>query len=201
MTSAVTRPKTFEDFMQIPYDGRITEFVDGEVVEVGTHDPSIGRIIKKLTRFLDDHIEALGLDWETLFESSTVEIPKAAGKSNGRVPDIVIATCDQWAAIERPKGTATFFEGDPPLLAIEIVSRNSKKKDFEELPTEYAIAGIPEYWIVGPDTQTVTVLTLQGNSYKKQTFGSQDKIVSKTFPALELTVDHIFARYRGEAKS
>lgn len=196
MTQSITRPKTFEDFIQAPYDGQITEFVNGEVVAVGTHDPSIGRIIKKLTRLLDDHIETLGLDWETLFESSTVEIPKTTGKSNGRVPDIVIATCDQWAAIERPRGTATFLGGDPPILAIEVVSKNSKKKDFEELPTEYAIAGIPEYWIVSPDTQTVTVLTLQGSSYQKQTFGSQDKIISKTFPALNLTVDSVFVRYR-----
>ena len=73
MAQAKTQPKTFEDFIQIPYDGRITEFVNGEVVEVGAHDPTIVRIIKKLTRLLDNHIEAIGLDWEAIAESSTVE--------------------------------------------------------------------------------------------------------------------------------
>ncbi|MEO1297745.1 MAG: Uma2 family endonuclease [Cyanobacteria bacterium J06636_16] len=196
MAQAITRPNTFEDFIQIPYDGRITEFVNGEVVEVGTHDPTIGRIIKKLTRLLDNHIETIGLDWEAIAESSTIEIPKPTGKSNGRVPDIVVATYAQWETIERPKGTATFLKGDPPILAIEVVSRNSRQKDFEKLPAEYAIAGIPEYWIVGPDTQTVTVLTLQGNSYTQQTFTGQNKITSATFPALKVTAEQIFARDR-----
>ncbi len=53
-------------------------------------------------------------------------------------------------------------------LVIEIVSEGSenRERDFIEKRSDYAAAGIPEYWIVDPETQTVTVLTLDGNAYK-----------------------------------
>jgi Uma2 family endonuclease len=50
-------------------------------------------------------------------------------------------------------------------LVVEIVSPDMPKRDTEEKPVDYAEAGIPEYWIVNPLTDTVTVLTLQGEAY------------------------------------
>jgi Uma2 family endonuclease len=32
---------------------------------------------------------------------------------------------------------------------------------------EYAEAGIPEYWIVNPLNRTITVLTLEGDTYRE----------------------------------
>ncbi len=51
---------------------------------------------------------------------------------------------------------------DQPDIALEIVSPDdqSQKRDFVTKRTEYAQAGIPEYWIVDPETETITVLTL-----------------------------------------
>lgn len=192
MTQAITRPKTLAEFLNAPFTGRMTEFVNGAIVEVGTHDPSIGRIIKKLVQLLDAHIEAVGVDWEALAESSTVAIPS---RENGRVPDIVVATHNQWDAIENATGTATFLQGNPPALVVEVVSKNSKDKDYNQLPTEYALARVPEYWIVEPNACKVTVLTLHGESYQEQVFTGPNQIISATFPALDLTVDQIFARY------
>ena len=50
-------------------------------------------------------------------------------------------------------------------LVVEIVSPDRPKRDTEEKPVDYAEAGIPEYWIVNPLDQTITVLTLEGNAY------------------------------------
>ncbi len=45
-------------------------------------------------------------------------------------------------------------------LAVEVVSDDDPARDLETKRAEYAAAGIPEYWIVDPRDQTITVLTL-----------------------------------------
>lgn len=51
---------------------------------------------------------------------------------------------------------------DLPDIVLEIVSPDdqSQRRDFVTKRTEYAQAAIPEYWIVDPETETITVLTL-----------------------------------------
>jgi Uma2 family endonuclease len=50
-------------------------------------------------------------------------------------------------------------------LVIEIVSPDKPTRDTEEKPRDYAEAGIPEYWIVNPLDETITVLTLHSDAY------------------------------------
>ena len=45
-------------------------------------------------------------------------------------------------------------------LVIEVVSRDDPQRDLVTKRSEYAQAGIPEYWIVDPQTATITVLRL-----------------------------------------
>ena len=50
-------------------------------------------------------------------------------------------------------------------LVIEVVSPDDPSRDTQDMRLDYAEAGIPEYWIVNPLDETVTVLVLQGNAY------------------------------------
>ena len=50
-------------------------------------------------------------------------------------------------------------------LIIEIVSPDDPKRDKVEKRVDYARAGIPEYWIVDPQDETITVLRLEGEHY------------------------------------
>ncbi len=52
-------------------------------------------------------------------------------------------------------------------LALEIVSPGSdaRQRDYEDKRTDYARAGIAEYWIVDPQENQVTVLVLQNGTY------------------------------------
>ena len=50
-------------------------------------------------------------------------------------------------------------------LVAEIVSPDDPARDLVVKRADYAEAGVPEYWIVDPDSETVTVLTLAGNTY------------------------------------
>ena len=48
---------------------------------------------------------------------------------------------------------------------VEVVSSDNPERDTVEKVTDYAEAGIPEYWIVNPEAETITVLMLQGEAY------------------------------------
>lgn len=50
-------------------------------------------------------------------------------------------------------------------LVMEIVSDDDRRRDLETKRFEYARAGIPEYWIVDPQSQQITVLRLEGDRY------------------------------------
>jgi Uma2 family endonuclease len=50
-------------------------------------------------------------------------------------------------------------------LALEIVSPEKPERDLIEKRADYAEARVPEYWIVNPQTETITVLRLQDAGY------------------------------------
>lgn len=50
-------------------------------------------------------------------------------------------------------------------LTLEVVSKDKPERDLVDKRHDYAEGGIPEYWIVNPVTETITVLRLEGNTY------------------------------------
>jgi len=78
-------------------------------------------------------------------------------------------------------------------LVVEVVSPDRPKRDTEEKPRDYAEAGIPEYWIVNPIDETVTVLALKGDAYAVHgLFQRGQRATSRLLAGFELSVDDIF---------
>jgi Uma2 family endonuclease len=50
-------------------------------------------------------------------------------------------------------------------LVVEIVSPDDPERDTKVKRADYAEAGIPEYWIVDPEDETIGVLRLENDSY------------------------------------
>lgn len=75
-----------------------------------------------------------------------------------REPDIVVMLAEH-----RDREHEEYFDGAD--LVVEIVSPDNPSRDLVIKRTEYAQAGIPEYWIIEPKTEIVTVLRLQGETY------------------------------------
>ncbi len=55
----------------------------------------------------------------------------------------------------------------PPLLVIEVVSPGEipRERDYIAKRTQYQDCGIPEYWIVDPQTKTILVLELDSDKF------------------------------------
>lgn len=50
-------------------------------------------------------------------------------------------------------------------LVVEVVSPADRARDLVDKRADYAAAGIPEYWIVDPDEETITVLVIEGDDH------------------------------------
>jgi Uma2 family endonuclease len=83
---------------------------------------------------------------------------------------------------------------------MEVVSdgEENRKRDLETKPEEYARAGIAEYWIVDPQEQRVTVLALDGPSYRVHgVFGRSATATSVLLPGFAVSVDATLAAGEG----
>ena len=52
-------------------------------------------------------------------------------------------------------------------LALEVVSEDKPERDLVEKRGDYAEGRVPEYWIVNPQTETITILRLRGDIYEE----------------------------------
>jgi Uma2 family endonuclease len=81
-------------------------------------------------------------------------------------------------------------------LVMEVVSEGfeNRKRDLEIKREEYAKAGIAEYWIVDPQEQRITVLTLVGATYREHgVFGLGSQATSVLLPGFTVAVEAVFA--------
>ncbi len=84
-----------------------------------------------------------------------------------------------------------------PDLVMEIVSENNRRHDLVTKRDEYARAGIPEYWIVDLEEETITVLVLKSRrkSYIEHgTFAKGTRATSKILPGFSVDVKETFSR-------
>lgn len=79
-------------------------------------------------------------------------------------------------------------------LVVEVVSPDDPGRDTDKKRREYALAGIPEYWIVDPRTQEIMVLTLGEKWYTVHgVFGSGEIATSRLLDQFSVAVDDVFA--------
>lgn len=136
---------------EFPAEGRI-DFLAGCVeVDMSPEDlHTHGAVKTAIAAFLHDWISNDDLG-EVFIDRARVVAPAARLSAE---PDVVVVT---WAALEagrvrylpstRGPGRFAAIEGAPDLV-VEILSDGSEAKDTERLPQHYALAGVPEFWLV-----------------------------------------------------
>ncbi|WP_338043185.1 MULTISPECIES: Uma2 family endonuclease [Okeania] len=83
----------------------------------------------------------------------------------------------------------------PPLLVVEVVNPGEiqRERNYIAKRIQYQDCGIPEYWIVDPETKTILILKLIGTSYTEVgSFSGNDLVLSPGFRRLNLKVSTVF---------
>ena len=107
------------------------------------------------------------------------------GKS--RQPDL-LALLDA----KDPRNQNAYWHGADWVL--EVVSPGDPNRDLVQKRLDYAEAGIPEYWIVNPLNDTITVLTLADGQYAEHgLFRPGDRADSPTLSGFSVDVAAVFA--------
>jgi Uma2 family endonuclease len=106
-----------------------------------------------------------------------------------RQPDILLMR-----SARDPRRQNRFWLGAD--LVVEIVSPEKPERDLIEKRGGYAEAQIPEYWIVNPQSETVTVLCLEDSAYTEHgVFGRGAMATSVLFEGFGVSVDEVFDVY------
>ncbi len=79
------------------------------------------------------------------------------------------------------------------VLAAEVVSSSSVKRDYETKREEYLAYGLLEYWIVDPLKRQVTVLTRHGDTWNELVVRGDQVIPSLVLPGFATTVVELWA--------
>lgn len=160
---------------------RHVEFTDGWIEFLPMVTRRHQAILGLLFRMLHPLIEAMG--GELFF--SGLGLRTRPGQF--REPDL-LALLDAGD----PRNQNRYWHGADWVL--EVVSPDDPQRDLVQKRSDYAEAGIPEYWIVNPLNATITVLTLEDDQYAEHgLFRPGDCADSPTLPGFRVDVASVFA--------
>ncbi|MGG6269934.1 Uma2 family endonuclease [Leptolyngbya sp. AN03gr2] len=188
-TRSQTKPMTFAEYLAYD-DGTDTryELVDGELVEMPPESDSNNDVAKRILFELLKHFPI------NLIAYKDTEIEVSGRLARCRLPDLMIHTEESKAALERTRRATITHEMPSPAIVIEVVSpgTTNRDRDYRHKRTEYAARCIPEYWIIDPEMQQITICTWDNGQYEDQIRRDDELLQSKIAPDFALTVNQIF---------
>ena len=191
MTIATNQPLTLEQYLNYD-DGTDAhyELVNGELIAM----PPESTLNHQIASFLFATFLQIGIPSYRL--SIGVQIAVSGARATARQPDLVVLSEATSAALDSATQCLITHDMPPPLLVVEVVSPQQENRDYRYKRTEYAGRQIPEYWIVDPITQKVTVLEWVEGLYEEQIYQGDQAIVSPQLDALTLTAATVLAAGR-----
>jgi Uma2 family endonuclease len=173
---------TYQDYANLPDDGKRYEVVDGVLYMVPSPGSEHQNAVIEFSGYLREYVKLRGLG---KVYCAPFDVELAPGTIVQ--PDVLVILNGQLNKI-----TPGRVVGAPDLV-VEIVSPGSVGYDRREKQDLYARAGIPEYWIVDPFIQNVELLFLETEIYRSQgIFQGNSVLPSRIVPQLAVPVESFF---------
>jgi Uma2 family endonuclease len=163
-----------DDVLALPEGAPRVELIDGVMNVVPSPATGHQTIARRLCNWLEANatsgcfpIMAVGIHLD---------------ETNGREPDVLL--------IREPVPDRHYFSPEEVVIAVEVVSPGTRKRDRLQKPAEYADAGIPYYWRVEQRPVHVYAYGLRGGAY--QLLADSDTVLKldEPFP-INLPIDAI----------
>ncbi len=200
MTQATPRFRTFEEYLNYD-DGsdQRYELVDGELIELPPESEPNNAIAQELFWLLAS--AQVVLRRLIKLYACQIQVPVLEnGDAANRFPDLVILR-EEHLSLTQSQLTIK-LEMPPPRLIAEVVSPGDEntenyRRDYTRKRAQYAARGISEYWLLDPSRTVIIVLHLDESQYSEVGhFRNRDRIISPTFPQLQLTAEQILGAGR-----
>jgi Uma2 family endonuclease len=176
---------SYEEYCRMPEDPYL-ELIAGVLYQMPLANSVHQIIASKLNAQFRVYIDSHKNDMQVLGPVNVRLFPKnnTIRHSTNLIPDIAVANT---AAIDK----LGFFGA--PLLVVEILSSSNKEHDTITKLQLYEEAGVPEYWIIDPEDQTVQVSLLKDDKYEARRYEKTDVIPVEALPGFNLNLVDIFA--------
>jgi Uma2 family endonuclease len=195
---AIRKPFSFDEFLAHYGGDDRYELIDGEVFDLeptGSHEEVAAFITAKICV----QIDLIGLPW-FVFPRGLLR-PSNIGMTAFR-PDVAVVDRDELIKEPLWSEQSILTLGSSIKFVAEVVSSNWQN-DYARKVEDYAVLGIPEYWIADyaglggtrhigkPKQPALSVCRLVDGEYEIQQFRGNQTIVSLTFPDLKLTAEQV----------
>ena len=160
---------------------RLVEFDNGTIEVLPAPTRTHQLIVAFLYEMLKAFVAGRG---RVFFAPYRLRIPTA----KHREPDVLYLTPEQDA-----RAGEDFT--DAAELVMEVVSPDDLNRDYTAKRREYALAGVPEYWVADRAKQSVLVLRLDGGQYVEHgRFGPGQMATSHRLPGFSVAVDEVLSQ-------
>ncbi|MBD2028186.1 Uma2 family endonuclease [Leptolyngbya sp. FACHB-711] len=198
MTYTPSKILSFEDFLSQYGDDPRYELIDGELRDMeptGPHESTSGKLAGRLFA----EILRLNLRW-TIPKNCLIRPPGT--EATALRPDVIVLDEAELAQEPLWEKQPVLTSGKAIRLVAEVVSTNWQD-DYARKVEDYAMLGIPEYWIVDfrglggiafigkPKQPTFTICQLASGEYAQQKYRMGEAIASPLFPELNLRLNDI----------
>ena len=163
-------------------DDGVWELVDGVLEKMPPPSLEHQHLIGLLYRLIDNHLAAalppVGI--------ALLGVGVALSQFRVPVPDLVYVRAERAHILG-----GNLVEGVPDLV-VEVLSQD-RAKDLTRNRHWYAAAGIPEYWILDPVNDAITVLELSGGRYiERAVLTAGDTLTTAAIPGFALPLAQLF---------
>lgn len=156
MAVPLGHPVSLEEYLALPEHEGLEEVVDGRIEALPSpshdhNDAALRLMTHVLIPALPSHLRLLPGPTDVLIQPTPLRV---------RAPDLKIIRWDDC------RHGHTFVDA-PPVLVVEVVSPlHGRRRDLVDKRHDYAVAGVPCYWVVDLELVTVHVLELDGTRYR-----------------------------------
>lgn len=173
---------TVDDFFALVPDGQKADLIDG-VIYMASPDSTRNDQLAGFIRFLVQgyaRVKRLGKVFGSrfAFELSHIRAPE---------PDVAFVSMARLHLVE-----ATRMKGAPD-IAVEIVARESRTRDYFEKKNLYETAGVLEYWIIDPLQRRAEFYRLKDGQYHLVPLEQNRIFCSEILEGFWLDVEWLFA--------
>jgi Uma2 family endonuclease len=180
-TEVITR-LTYDEFRQLPDDGKRYELIRGEVHVSPSPNTKHQRAHSRLFASLAPHVEA-----NDLGEVFSAPFDVRLALDTAVQPDIIFISSARSEIV-----LDNYIAGAPDLV-VEILSPSTAAHDRGTKLALYAQAGVSWVWFLDPDARTVETFKLQGGKYYVDSILTGDQtLISPLFPGWKLPLRRLF---------
>ena len=172
---------TYDDYRLWPDDVRY-ELIDGVAYMMSAPSPKHQGISRELTGQLWQFLK--GKPCQVFAAPFDVRLNAAEGDDTVVQPDITVI-CD------RTKIGRNACNGVPDMV-VEILSPSSESYDMVLKFNRYLRAGVREYWLIHPDSKTLTVHILKDGEYMARAYSNTDTVSVHVLDGCQIDMNDVF---------